>query len=144
MKKRADQRSKTTRGTTYKWFRLVLLYAAALTSHVLMHHVRSMFYKQAEHGGATGPSLQPQQNWRFFSGLSDRFEHGKKWDLSITQWPIQFINYFGLENGRILDLSDESNLIIDTEPELEAYKQKLRGQKAFLCLGKVRKTDISL
>lgn len=38
-----------------------------LTCHVLVHHIGSMFHKQAKHGGAAGAALQPEQDWSFLS-----------------------------------------------------------------------------
>lgn len=45
--------------------------ASVLTSHVLIHHIWSVFHKEAEHGGATRAALQPQQDRSFiFVSLS--------------------------------------------------------------------------
>lgn len=54
-----------------------------LTSQVFIHHVRSMFYKEAEHGGATGPPLQPEQNRSFIPArLSVRAGHTQRGEIS--------------------------------------------------------------
>lgn len=54
-----------------------------LTGQVLIHHVRSVFYKEAEHGGATGPPLQPEQNRSFIPArLSVRAGHTQRGEIS--------------------------------------------------------------
>lgn len=47
---------------------------ALLTGHVLIHHIWTVLYKEAKHGGATGSTLQPQENWGMLTDLSIR-EH---------------------------------------------------------------------
>lgn len=53
-----------------------------LTSQVLVHHIRSMFHKETEHGGATRPTLQPEQDRSFICvrlsvtvGHTERSQH---------------------------------------------------------------------
>lgn len=51
----------------------VIYCASILTSQVLVHDVGSVLHEQAEHGGATGAALQPQQDRGFvLVGLSNR------------------------------------------------------------------------
>lgn len=64
-----------------------------LTSQVLVHHIWPMFHKETEHGGAARTALQPEQDWSFISvRLSVREMHTESWDLSTTQWWLQFID----------------------------------------------------
>lgn len=48
---------------------------ALLTSHVLVHHIGTMFHKEAKHRGATRSTLQPEENWGLLPALSARGEH---------------------------------------------------------------------
>ena len=52
---------------------------SVITCQVLIHHIWAVFHKETEHGGATGPALQPQQDWSFvLVCLSVRASHRKE------------------------------------------------------------------
>lgn len=52
-----------------------------------------MFHKEAKHGGAAGPALQPEEDRSFIlAGLLVRAGQVERWDISATQWWHEFIN----------------------------------------------------
>lgn len=53
--------------------------ALFFTSKVLVHHIGSVFHKEAKHGGATRSTLQPEQDWSFLMlCLSGQGKHKSK------------------------------------------------------------------